>query len=100
MKLNSAENMEFPLVDIENGHIVFKLDKEHTPIAYQNRLEELIECGLTKQEAENAILTERIYLEIYYSKGLGLFAVDCDAVEAGTIYNPYSGELLNKAEID
>ena len=99
MKLNSAENMEFPLVEIENGYVVFKLDKEHTPIAYQNRLEELIECGLTKQEAEEAILTERIHLEIYYSKGSGLFAVDCEAVESGTIYNPYTSELLEKPTI-
>ena len=101
MKLNSAENMEFPLVEIENGYVVFKLDKEHTPIAYQNRLEELIEeCNLTKQEAEEAILTERIRLEIYYSKGSGLFAVDCEAVESGTIYNPYTGELLEDEEYD
>ena len=30
-------------------------------------------------------------LEIYYEKGYGLFAVDSEAVNSGTIFSPYSG---------
>lgn len=34
-----------------------------------------------------------IELEVYYEKGYGLFAVDSEAVTAGTIHSPYTGEL-------
>lgn len=34
-----------------------------------------------------------IELEIYYEKGTGLFAVESEAVESGTIYSPYTAEV-------
>jgi hypothetical protein len=37
-------------------------------------------------------------LEIYYEKGTGLFAVESEAVESGTIYSPYTAELCEDCE--
>lgn len=71
-----------------------KLTKERFPIAFQNKVEELIEegfCG-TQEEAEKAVEGMDFELEIYYEKGVGLFAVECEAVACGRIYSPYTTE--------
>lgn len=86
VKLNSAENYE---------PIEIVISKEQHPIAYGNKIEELVEQGVypTKEDAENDNSSFVIECEIYYDKHSGLFAVESGAVEAGTIYSPYSGEL-------
>lgn len=38
--------------------------------------------------------------ELYYDKHSGLFAVEQGAVESGTIYSPYSGELCDDCDLD
>jgi hypothetical protein len=40
-----------------------------------------------------------IELEIYYEKGTGLFAVESETVESGTIYSPYTGELCEEPKL-
>ena len=85
VKLNSAENYE---------GITIIVDKEQYPIAYRNKIEELVEQGLynTIEEAENDNPTFEMDCEIYYDKHSGLFAVESGAVESGClIYSPYSG---------
>ena len=84
-KLNTAENYE---------HLAtVKLAKEKYPIAYENKVEELMEeNSMSREEAESVIKDMEIELEIYYEKGYGLFAVESEAVESGTIYSPYSKE--------
>ena len=86
VKLNSAENYE-PITII--------IDKEQYPIAYNNKIEELVEQGAyaTKEDAEKDNPMFEMECEIYYDKHNGLFAVESGAVESGTIYSPYSGEL-------
>ena len=32
-------------------------------------------------------------MEIYYEKGCGLFAVECEAVESETIFSPYTSDV-------
>ena len=68
------------------------LSKENTPIAYQNKLDELMDIKAfdTKEDAEDWINTNPIELELYYEKGQGLFAVESEAVESTTIHSPYS----------
>lgn len=74
-----------------------KLTKKKFPVAYENKVQELIEdCGISREEAESMISDMRIELEIYYEKGCGLFAVESEAVDSGTIYSPYSGELCKE----
>jgi hypothetical protein len=85
MRLNSADSYE-PITII--------LTKENTPIAYNNKIEELVEYGAysSKEEAEADNKSITIECEIYYEKFYGLFAVEADAVESGTIYSPYNGK--------
>ena len=85
-KLNNVNDYE-PLCSV-------KLTKEKFPKAYAAKVEELIEEGMceTKEEAESMIKDMEIELELYYEKGHGLFAVESEAVDSGTIFSPYSGE--------
>jgi len=89
VKLNSAENYE---------PIQIEITKEKYPICYNNKIEELVEQGAypTKEEAEAK--NHKFYMdcELYYHKGFGLFAVEEGAVESGTIYSPYNGELCEE----
>ena len=94
IKMNNADNYE---------SINIKLSKEYTPIAYQNKLDELMDCKAfdTKSEAEKWLSETPIELELYYEKGYGLFGVESEAVENAVITSPYSGApILNEDEID
>lgn len=79
---------------------VFKLTKEQTPKAFKAKVEELLEEGVcaTEEEAEALVKDMEFELEIYYEKGTGLFAVESEAVESGTIYSPYTAELCEEAD--
>lgn len=89
LKLNSAEEAEV---------ILIRLTPEEYPIAYANRVKCLMLSGLSKKEAERMAM-KPIDLELYYEVGVGLMAVEPGAVEARTIYSPYSGELYDNSKI-
>jgi hypothetical protein len=93
IKLNGADNCEY---------IEIIISKEKYPIAYRNKIEEYVEGGLyeTIEDAEKDNPTFTMDCELYYDKHSGLFAVECGAVEAGTIYSPYSGELCDDCDLD
>jgi len=77
-----------------------KLTKEKFPKAFNAKVEELLEekvCA-TREEAEKVVSDMEFELEIYYEKGTGLFAVESEAVESGTIYSPYTAELGKDAD--
>ena len=94
--LNSVENYE--------SLCVLKLDelfKRKFPIAYQNKKDELMEeCGYSEDEAENVMKDMEVEIELYYEKGTGFFAVESEAVEAGTIYSPYTKDEYSEPETD
>lgn len=79
-----------------------RLSKEKTPIAFENKIQELLEQGAfkTHEEAEYWLSETDIELELYYEKDSGLFAVESEAVECGNIYSPYTGELCETADKD
>ncbi len=84
--LNTADNYE---------PIEITLTKEKYPIAFNNKVEELLEegCFETREEAEKDVASTPIQCEVYYEKYHGLFIVEEGAVESmDTIYSPYSGE--------
>ena len=94
IKMNNADNYE---------SINIKLSKENTPIAYQNKLDELMDCKAfdTQAEAEAWLSKTPIELELYYENGYGLFGVESEAVESTEIKSPYSGApILDEDEID
>ena len=86
VKLNNSDTYE------SIGKIT--LTKEKFPIAFNAKVEELLEEGVEtdREEAERLVSGMEIELEIYYEKGTGLFAVESEAVESGTIYSPYTAE--------
>ena len=77
-----------------------QLSKEHTPVAYQKKLEELVETGAfdTQEEAEKWLNKNPIVLEIYYEKQQGLFAVESEAIESCELVSPYTGNKLVEPE--
>lgn len=85
-KLNDSDNYEH-LCNV-------RLTKEKYPVAFENKVQELLEenCASTREEAEKMVEKMEIELELYYEKGTGLFAVESAAVECGTIYSPYTKE--------
>ena len=92
VKLNTYDNYESIKVTLSKGEY---------PIAYNNKIEELVEEGLykTTEDAENDNPTIEIEMEIYYEKHYGLFAVESGAVESGTIYSPYTSELCDDVDL-
>lgn len=94
IKMNNADNYE---------SINIILSREKTPIAYQNKLDELIDCKAfyTQSEAEKWLSETPIELELYYENGYGLFGVEAEAVESSEIQSPYSGApILDEDEFD
>ena len=94
IKMNNADNYE---------SINITLSRENTPIAYKNKLDELMECKAfdTQSEADEWISETPIELELYYEKGYGLFGVESEAVENAELQSPYSGApILDEDEID
>ena len=72
----------------------FKLSKERTPIAFQNKVDELVEEGMSVEDAEKFVSNTEFELEIYYQQGWGLFAVQTDIVEnCEEIMSPYNGDV-------
>ena len=94
IKMNNADNYE---------SINITLSRENTPIAYQNKLDELMSLKAfdTQSEAEKWLSETPIELELYYENGYGLFGVEAEAVESMEIQSPYSGApILEEDEID
>ena len=85
IKVNSPEQYE---------SIMIILNENKYPIAHQKKLEELMEQGAFRSEAEAKewINTNPIELELYYEKHSGLFGVETEAVEekSHTLCSPYT----------
>ena len=91
LKINPSENCEA---------IVILLTKVSYPIAYNNKIEELVEQKLypSKEAAEKDNPEFELDCEIYYHKHLGVFAVEQGAVESSIIYSPYNCQRLLEDE--
>lgn len=89
VKANPADNYD---------GIEIKLSRDFNPIAYQAKLEELVEQGLytTIEDAESDYPSITIDLELYYDKHHGLYGVESGAIEsdAESICSPYTGEYM------
>ena len=89
VQANSADNYE---------SINIVITKDRYPIAYQAKMEELVEDGVyeTIEDAEINNPRIEIELELYYDKGCGLFGVEAEAIasSAESICSPYSGDPM------
>lgn len=72
------------------------LTRRTFPIAFQNKLDELMSQGAfdNEEDATKWIESTPIVLEIMYEKDNGLFAVESEAIECDTLISPYSGEII------
>ena len=72
------------------------LTRKTFPIAFQNKLNELMEQGAfdNEEDATKWIESTPIVLEIMYEEDNGLFAVESEAIECDTLVSPYSGERI------
>lgn len=70
------------------------LDENQHPTAFKTKLKELIESGMTEKEAREFIRTTPFVMELYYAPFQGLFAIESEALESITAYNPYDGDRM------
>lgn len=74
------------------------LDPVKHPVAYGNKLDELVASGMSRDEAHSFILTTPFVLEVYYSEGHGMFLVESEAIEFNDMCNPYTGNVIYNPE--
>ena len=76
--------------------IEVRLSREKTPIAFNEKLNELMEEGAfnTEKEAIEWIEKTPFVMEMYYEKGHGLFLVESEAIDSCNIVSPYTKEEL------
>lgn len=89
LKINSADYYD---------SFEITLDETKFPIAYANKLTELMNMDVSEKDARIQIAEEEIELELYYEINYGLMAVEAGAVEAGTIYSPYTREMYEDSD--
>ena len=87
IKINDPDHIEV---------IEVRLSREKTPIAFKNKLEELMEEKAFDNEKEAIEWIEKtpFVMEMYYEKGHGLFLVESDALDDVGIASPYTKEEL------
>lgn len=91
LKKNPAEEYE---------SINIRLDKKKFPKAYAAKVQELVNSGLSTEDAETFIDTTAFEMEVYYSPERGLFLVEAEAVDATEIFDPYTGTAMEEADED
>ena len=72
-----------------------QLSRDKTPIAFKNKLNELMEqgCFETEEEAIEFIESAPIKMELYYEKGHGLIMVESEALDSNwDVFSPYTKE--------
>ena len=76
----------------QDEFIEITLTPNRFPIAYKNKVDELMEQGAfdKREDAEKWVQTNPIPLEIIYEKHSGLFGVESEAIESNSCSSPYS----------
>lgn len=66
------------------------------PIAFKNKVDELMEQGAfnTREEAEHWVQTTPVCMEIIYEKHSGLFGVESAGLESGGLVSPYTNKEI------
>lgn len=76
----------------------FYLSEEKHPIAFKAKVDELINAGMSEEEAKEFINTTPFCMEVYYSTDRGLFMVESEPLDFITPFDPYTGEEMEKQE--
>ena len=89
-----AENNKHIITD-ENRYesINILLSREKYPIAFEKYVKDIMQGGMTREEAEKYASETPIELELYYQVGFGLFGISSDYVEnVESFVSPYNGD--------
>lgn len=79
----------------EGDTILVKLSTGKYPETYKKKYEDFIESdGFTKRDATISTNDTIFQLELFYSPGQGLFAVEAEATDYISIFNPYDGKEI------
>lgn len=74
------------------------LSEHGTPVAYKQKLSELIRTGMGEPEARS-VLKNSIELELIYHPDKGLFAIESEVVASALPwYSPYSGQAYRPTQ--
>ena len=83
-KINNSDSFE---------GLTITVTKKKYPILFENKVNELIKNGLTREQAEDSVENMKVDLELYYEEDGGFFAVEQEAISSQiVIYSPYTGE--------
>lgn len=77
--------------------IEITLSEEKYPIAFANKVKELMQMGgMDEETAKCYVRTTPIELELYYEIGHGLFGLESEAIEANCteLCSPYTKEYF------
>ena len=90
-KINNDDNYE---------SIMVRLTPDKFPIAFKEKVDELMEEGLfeDREEAERWVMDSPIELELYYDKGSGLFGVESGFVESVNEFTSPYGNVYKEEE--
>ena len=75
----------------EEETIDVTLDPNKHPKAFATKVAELIEYGMSEEDAEKFVLSAPFCMELYYSKDKGLFAIESESLEFSEPCDPYTG---------
>lgn len=79
--------------------IEIRLSPDKTPVAFNNKVKELVEeCGLSEEEAKREVLNMTFVLEVIYEKNCGLFAVESDTLDCSKVWSPYTQKEIECEE--
>lgn len=74
------------------------LDPNKHPVAFNTKLKELTENGMSESEAFMFLKQVPFQMEVYYSKDQGLFLVESESLDSNDIFNPYDGRIVPNPE--
>ncbi len=80
--------------------IEIRLSPTTYPVAFERKVRCMMNSGLSKEEAEEIILTTPIPLEIFYDIDRGLFAIESEPIGYNPVFNPFTGEEIKKEDED
>jgi hypothetical protein len=76
------------------------LSETAMPVAFDRKVRCLMNSGLSRREARQAVRATPLTLEIFYDIDRGMFALESEAIESIDVYNPYTGEIVPKEDDD
>ena len=76
------------------------LTQEHTPCSYGHRVFDLMNSGLSEEDARRAVAAAPIVMELFCDEAHGLFAIESGPLQFTELYNPFTGQEIPNDNLD